>query len=117
MMRKCLVTEQYWDQPRGGSSIVKGAWKSMLPVEAIFHQVVTEMEDKQMSTMAVVEYESGCLTTVPLSWVRLLPIELPEACALEASPMIDADHIKVCVEEALVSFQIMCQDIARQFQK
>lgn len=114
-MRKCEVTERYWDQPKNGSSITKGEWKAKVPVPGIFHQFITESNGDEHITMAVVEYEHGYVATVPLSWIRLLPYESsPEACVLEASPMIDTDHIKVCVEEALISFQTMCRDIANQ---
>lgn len=122
-MRKCLVVEKKWQAPLS-SQPHKGEWVAQPPVDAWFHQFVTETDGDNTSAMAIVEYAGGSVDTIPLSWLVLKPYEpiqmmegVATLSAQEYLPKEVTDRMLVCMEEALISFQVMCRDIPNQVRR
>lgn len=102
-MRKGVVTKRTWVQPTPGlTGIETGRYEYGPSTPVLVHQFSVDCE------FALVEYNGGCLARVAIEELILMPEE----------PEFDVkNHIRLCVEEGLASFQIMCRDISNQVRR
>lgn len=120
-MRRCVVNSLYYtcinpDAPAN----VKNEYENRVvsSKEAWFHQFTTENDGEGVACpMAIVEYDDGVCTTVPLNWMILKPYVMPEMVALKSSPigMFSEDlerHIKEVFNIGQHQFTMMCQNIS-----
>lgn len=121
-MRRCVVNKFYYTciNPDAPATVKKEYENRIVSSdEAWFHKFVTETGDEgALYTMAVVEYDNGTCTTVPLNWLVMKPYVMPEMATLEASPiqgMFSEDlerHIKEVFNIGQHQFTMLCQNLA-----
>lgn len=118
-MRDCIVTKIIYYPPQ--ANLPNGKSEPKEPVDAVFHQFVTETDDDgRLVTMALVEFEDGSVEQIPLHWLKLKPSVPMEAAfaTLEASPctgfMSESTerHIMEVFNIGLHQFTNLCQNLA-----
>lgn len=105
-MKKCTINKVAYYPPQ--VSLPQGKREVLPPEEAIFHGFTTETnDDMQLVTMAIVEYSTGIVETIPLAWLVLHPVPAENTPAEAMHYVVDdlLYRLREVLTEAASSFR------------